>query len=120
MTLSRYIAKCKTQPQPSVGYAAVTLANYIIPTDMESDLARHIITLADMFYGVSLEKCKELAYELGLRNKLKLPSSWVENKKQEKVGGLDLRLGITCQFACLNQLQLDVHLPSISTQSMIL
>ena len=84
MTLSRYIAKCKNQPQPSVGYAAVTLANYIIPTDMESDLARHIITLANMFHGVFLEKCKELAYEFGLRNKLKLPSSWVENKKAGK------------------------------------
>ena len=84
MTLSCYIAKCKTQPQPSVEYATVTLANYIIPTDMESDLARHIITLADMFHGVSLEKCKELAYEFGLRNKLKLPSSWVENKKAGK------------------------------------
>ena len=84
MTLSRYIAKCKTQPQPSVGYAAVTLANYIIPTDMESDLAKHIITLADMFHGFSLKKCKELAYEFGLRNKLKLPSSWVKNKKAGK------------------------------------
>ena len=51
---------------------------------MESDLARHIITLADMFHGVSLEKCKELGYEFGLRNKLKLPSSWVENKKAGK------------------------------------
>ena len=30
MTLSRYIAKCKTQPQPSMEYAAVTIANYII------------------------------------------------------------------------------------------
>ena len=45
MTLSRYITKCKTQPQPSVGYAAVTLANYIIPANMKSDLAKHIITV---------------------------------------------------------------------------
>ena len=51
---------------------------------MESDLTRHIITLADMFHGVSLKKCKELAYEFGLRNKLKLPSLWVENKKAGK------------------------------------
>ena len=86
MTLSRYIAKCKTQSQPSVRYAAVTLANYlyIIFTDMESDLAKHIITLADMFHDVYLEKCKELAYEFDLRKKLKLPSSWVKNKKAGK------------------------------------
>ena len=41
---------------------------------MESDLAKHIITLADMFHGISLEKCQELAYYFGFRNKIKLPS----------------------------------------------
>ena len=84
MTLSRYIAKCKTQPQPSVGYAAVTLAKYIILANMKSDLARHIINLADMFQCVSLEKCKKLAFEFSLRNKLKLPSLWIENRKAGK------------------------------------
>ena len=81
MTLSRYIAKCKTQPQPSFGYAAVTLAKYIKPANMESDLARHIITLADIFHVVFLEKCKELAYEFGIRNKLKLPFHGLKIKK---------------------------------------
>ena len=84
MTLSRYITKCKTQPQPSVGYAAVTFASYIIPANIESDLARHIITLSDIFHGVCFKKCKELAYEFGLKNKLKLLSSWVENKNAGK------------------------------------
>ena len=55
ITLPRYIEKCKTQPQPSVEYAAVTLANYIIPANMESDLARHIITLLICFIAFLLK-----------------------------------------------------------------
>ena len=42
MTLSRYVNKCKSQPQPVTGYDAVLLSNFVIPPAMESDLAQHI------------------------------------------------------------------------------
>ena len=51
---------------------------------MESDLAQHIKTLSDMFYGLTIEKCKQVAYEFATRNNLKVPSSWDEKKKAGK------------------------------------
>ena len=51
---------------------------------MESDLAQHMKTLSDMFYGLTIEKCKEVAAEFATRNKLKVPSSWDEKKKAGK------------------------------------
>ena len=51
---------------------------------MESDHAQHIKTLSDMFYGLTLENCKQVAYEFATRNKLKVPSSWDEKKKAGK------------------------------------
>ena len=84
MTLSRYVNKCKSQPQPVTGYDAVLLSNFVIPPAMESDLAQHIQTLSDMFYGLTIEKCKQVAYEFATRNKLKVPSSWDEKKKAGK------------------------------------
>ena len=84
MTLSRYVNKCKLQPQPVTDYDAVVLSNFAIPPAMESDLAQHIKTLNYMFYGLAIEKCKQVAYEFATRNKLKVPSSWVEKKKAGK------------------------------------
>ena len=84
MTLSRYVNKCKSQPQPVTGYDAVLLSNFVIPPAMESDLAQHIKTLSDMFYCLTIEKCKQVANEFATRNKLKVPSSWDEKKKSGK------------------------------------
>ena len=84
MTLSRYVNKCKTQPQPVTGYDAVLLSNFVIPPTMERDLAQHIKTLSDMFYGLTIEKRKQVAYEFATRNKLKMRSSWDEKKKVGK------------------------------------
>ena len=67
MTLSRYVNKCKSQAQPVTGYVAVLLSNFVIPPAMESDLVQHIKTLSDMFYGLTTEKCKQLANEFATR-----------------------------------------------------
>ena len=84
MTLSRYVNKFKSQPQPVAGCDAVLLSNFVIPPAMESDLAQHIETLSDMFYGLTIEKCKQVAYKFATRNKLKVPFSWDEKKKAGK------------------------------------
>ena len=84
MTLSRFVNKYKSQPQPVTSYDAVLLSNFVIPPAMESDLAQHIKTLSDLFCGLTIEKCKQVAYEFATRNKLKVPSSWDEKKKAGK------------------------------------
>ena len=67
-----------------IGHDAVLLSNFVIPPAMESDLAQHIKTLSDMFHGLTIEKCKQVAYEFVTRNKLKVPSPWDEKKKAGK------------------------------------
>ena len=48
-------------------------------------------TLSDMFHGLTIEKCKQVAYEFATRNKLKVPSSWDEKKKAGKSWWLGLK-----------------------------
>ena len=84
MTLSRYVNKCKSLPQPVTGYDAVLLSKFVIAPAMESDLAQHIKTLSDMFHDLTIEKCKQVAYKFTTRSKLKVPSSWDEKEKAGK------------------------------------
>ena len=48
---------------------------------MEKDLATHIGYLAGMYFGLSLEKCKELAFEYAVKNNVFVPKSWIRCKK---------------------------------------
>jgi len=63
MTLLRFMKKKQADSDCAVGYAPTSLRHRIIPVYMEKDLASHISCLADTHYGLSLEKCKQLAYE---------------------------------------------------------
>ena len=81
MTLHRYIKKAKEcGPECAVGYNAVSQAQSIFPPYMEKDLAAHIQQLADQYHGLTLAKCKELAYEFAVQNNLDVPNAWKENK----------------------------------------
>ena len=68
MTLRRFIKNRLDNPVCPVGYGSTSIKNRIIPPHMEQDLADHITYLAEMYFGLSLEKCKELAYEFALKN----------------------------------------------------
>ena len=81
MTLKRYITKRAMNPDAVTGYQAVTANKAVFPFEMENDLANHIKLLADMFHGLSVQKCCSLAYEFALHNKLNIPDSWAKNGK---------------------------------------
>lgn len=81
MTLKRYITKRATNPDAVTGYQAVAANKAVFPSEMEQDLANHIKLLADMFHGLSVQKCCTLAYEFALHNKLNIPESWAKNGK---------------------------------------
>ena len=51
---------------------------------MEQQLSSHIVHLADIFFGLSVEKYKELAFQFAAANKLSVPNSWEINKKAGK------------------------------------
>jgi len=74
MTLLDYMKK-QADPDCAVGYASNSLRHRIIPADMEKDLACHISCLADMYCSLSLEKCKQQAYEVAEKNNLSVPNS---------------------------------------------
>ena len=37
--------------------------------------------LAQLYFGLPLEKCKEMTYEFALKNNLAIPESWIKIKK---------------------------------------
>ena len=59
---------------------------------MEKELANHITTLADSFYGLSKDKTLELAYEYAIQNSIVVPSSWMNKKRAGKLISLILHL----------------------------
>ena len=44
-----------------ISYDVFILCNFVIPPVMESDLALHVKTFSDMFQGLTVEKCKQVA-----------------------------------------------------------
>ena len=52
---------------------------------MEKGLADHITYLAQMCFGLLLEKCKKLAFEFAFKNNVIVPESWNKNKKAAKL-----------------------------------
>ena len=89
MTLKRYIVKRDIQRQQGTGYAAVVLRQLVFSPNMEKDLADHVKQLADMFHGLSVNRCCSLAYEFAKRNNLDVPISW----DRDQVAGQDWWLG---------------------------
>lgn len=52
----------------------------VFTTQMEKDLASQITALADRFYGVSVKKCRQMAYQMACVNKVLVPKSWQKNE----------------------------------------
>ena len=48
---------------------------------MEADLAQHMASLSDKFFGVSVDQCRQMAYQMAMANNLKVPQDWMRNKK---------------------------------------
>ena len=81
MTLKRYMTKRAKNPDAVTGYQAVAMRKAVFPPEMEQDLASHIKLLADMFHGLSVQKCCTLAYQFALHNKMNIPDRWAKNGK---------------------------------------
>ena len=79
--ITLYIKKKQINPNCALGYAALSLQMRIFPPEMEKELTQIIVFMADMYFGLSPEKCKELAFEFAMRNKLPIPQSWKDNIK---------------------------------------
>lgn len=73
-TLARYVKKFKENPLSRM--APNYKVKQIFPTELEISLRDYIIKCAKLFYGLSLKDCRQLAYELAIKNNLEIPESW--------------------------------------------
>jgi len=79
MTLKRFIEKSNDQQNQIFGYKNCQIKNMIFSSEMETELADHIKTLAEQFHGLTRNKCRALIVEYAVRNEVKIPDSWQNN-----------------------------------------
>ena len=66
-------------------YKRVGDRHCIFSTKMEKDFANHIKSLSNMFYGLSTNKCRQLAFEFVIQNNITIPDNW----KKKRIAGTD-------------------------------
>ena len=82
MKLKRFIRKEKLKgPVTSAGYEYLSRLKRIFNDRQENDLAEHIKALCDQYYGLSVVKCRYLAYEFATKNNVTMPAIWVRDGK---------------------------------------
>lgn len=81
ITLTRYKNKSKHVEVPTSSYSGTKNAHMVFSGQMEAELASHITSLCDSFYGLSKDKTLELAYEYAVRNEVVVPPSWINTKR---------------------------------------
>ena len=80
-TLKRFVDQMSIDEDSAKksGYKRVGDRHRIFSTKMEEDLANHIKSLSNMFYGLLTNKCRQLAFEFAIQNNI----NW---KKKGKAG----------------------------------
>ena len=90
-TLKRFItASNENTDDSNFGHANVTIIKSIFTPVMENELAQHITALAHQFHGLTNTKCRQLAYEYGLRNDFVIPDNWRKEKKAGRLLATDM------------------------------
>ncbi|CAH2091634.1 unnamed protein product [Euphydryas editha] len=77
-TVRRYVKKHDTQN--NAGFVPNYEVNAIFSREQEEILKAYISECALMFYGLTAKETRQLAYQLAIANKLKVPSSWLYNQ----------------------------------------
>ena len=75
-TLRDYISRGDTDSTP-VGYGQPRM---VFNNKQEQDIAQYIRFAADTFYGISPQKCREMAFQCAKIYGIEIPKSWHENK----------------------------------------
>ena len=57
----------------------------VFPEAMENDIADYCLQVATMGYGLTTQTARDLAYEVAIKNNLKVPPSW----NIKKTAGID-------------------------------
>lgn len=73
-TLWRFIRKRNTR-NTEQWHSNLRQDARVFNSEMETDLANHIVRLADQFFGLNREKCCQLAYEFAVINGIIVPGN---------------------------------------------
>lgn len=104
-TLFRYARKKKQNPLEQIRLTPKYNSRQIFDKDQEKELVQYILTMSKMGYGLTVTECRKLAYEMAIRNKIKIPENWSKNKEAglEWFRGLKKRhsnISIRCPEGC--------------------
>lgn len=77
-TLARYVKKKREDPNAKM--EPNYLHRQVFKPDQEKVLADYLITCSKMAYGLTEEDTRKLAYEVAVKNNLKVPLSWEQKK----------------------------------------
>ena len=85
VSLSRYCKQYKKLKEKAnhtteneTFHIGFTKPRQIMPEELENLLAEYILRASKLYYGLSPKEVRKLAYELTIKNKLKIPQSWSE------------------------------------------
>lgn len=83
-TLSRYVKKQHSRT-PNETATVRMVPNYAVKriymAGQGKELTEYIIMCSKMFYGLPLEDCKKLGYEMGTINNIKIPNAWTQYQR---------------------------------------
>ncbi|KAF2885440.1 hypothetical protein ILUMI_20720 [Ignelater luminosus] len=76
-TLHRYVTKKRRNPDiPLAGMAPNYAVRRIVSAEQEDELGEYITKCSKMAYRISTKECRKLAFEMAIRNNIKVPDSW--------------------------------------------
>lgn len=82
--LANYVKKAKEQGINNTSFIPGFNKSQVFSTEMEEILAQYLVKCAAMFYGLTPKQTKQLAYEFAIKNSLRVPDTWIRNKKAGK------------------------------------
>lgn len=80
-TLQRYYKKlCESSTEENVRLVPNYCVNMIFSAEEEKILKDYFRNCANLFYGLTIKECRQVAYEMAQRNNKKIPISWHTNQ----------------------------------------
>lgn len=81
--LHRFVKKSKESDGPiDPALLAPTYKHAMVfKPNQEAELATYLIKCSKMFYGLSTDSARQLAYDLAVANNMKIPETWKDQKK---------------------------------------
>lgn len=80
-TLARYVKKSQQNLNGTeLSFKPYFNTRRIFSDEQEEMLKEYVLKCSQMCYGKSTKDVRQLAYELGLQNKINMPEQWLKNK----------------------------------------